>query len=81
MKPFSLKKLPIEKAEFPKSSTVQEVEYDPFLKVLTVTFRSGYVYDYLGVEKIVFIELKNAPSAGKYINQKIRPNYEVMRRK
>ena len=61
------------------SSNVAEVGYDESRAVLEIVFHSGPVYQYFDVPKIVFTELVNAESIGKYFNKKVKQNYRYAR--
>lgn len=60
----------------PKSSNVKEIAFDGNL--LFVVFNSGKVYRYSGVTERHFTEMTNARSAGKYLNQSIKPNFSAV---
>ena len=62
------------------SSNLDVAEYDPFMKVLTLKFWNGGLYEYIGVEKSVFTDLKEAPSAGKFFLAEIKRKYEFLKR-
>ena len=44
--------------------------------VLSVKYKGGEAYDYLGVPEWVYREMKTAPSKGRFVNFVIKPNYE-----
>lgn len=62
------------------SSHLKEAKYDPFMKVLTLSFHSGQSYDFLEVDRTIFDELTEAESPGKFFHQKIRGKFEAMKR-
>jgi hypothetical protein len=72
----SLHKKPVLSASFENSSNIKSAEYDPFMKVLSLTFQKGGEYDYLEVSENVFHEMKKADSAGRFFHTKIRGKYE-----
>lgn len=59
-----------------ESSVVAEVGYDRRSRVLEVRLTSGTTYRYLGVPARDFLGLLAAPSAGRFYNERIKPNYE-----
>ena len=46
---------------------------------LTVQFKSGAVYQYAGVESVVYLALLHADSKGRYLHERIKSNYAVTR--
>lgn len=69
----------IEQASFPSSSNIDRAAYDSLVENLTILFRSGNAYTYVGVPRRRFKELKEAKSAGRYFASKIRNNYDFMK--
>lgn len=67
-------------ASFDKSANLTKAEYDPFMKILSLTFKNGGVYDYVDVEEVVFREMTLAESAGKFFHSKIRGHYEYLKK-
>jgi hypothetical protein len=59
----------ITKKEFSNSKTIASAEYDTITNKLTITFRTGAVYEYFGVLQQTVKELFEAVSPGNYINQ------------
>lgn len=59
------------------SSNVNSVGYDAGSKVLRVKFNSGGLYEYMGVPPEAYSELMGAESVGRFLNQQIKPMYEV----
>jgi hypothetical protein len=47
--------------------------------LMLVRYRSGSIYGYLGVSRQRAVAAANYPSTGEYINQHIKPYYEVVR--
>jgi len=58
----------IERYQFTNSSLLASCEYDTVAKELTVTFSNGKDYVYVDVDKSVYDDLIDAPSAGKHFN-------------
>jgi hypothetical protein len=46
---------------------------------MLVQFKGGARYAYLGVSRQKVVAAAEAESVGKYINEKIKPHYEVVR--
>jgi len=61
------------------SGHVEAVSYDDDTQDLVVVFRGGRSYVYHGVPSNEVEALSRADSAGKYINNFIKPLYEVER--
>lgn len=57
------------------SSNLYGVDYEPWNETLTITFRSGSVYEYYGVPAPVFDGLVAADSPGRFHHQHIKNNY------
>lgn len=53
---------------FQNSTMLSSCDYDTEVKELTVTFNGGKSYTYIDVPKLVYNELCDAKSAGKYFN-------------
>lgn len=53
---------------FPNSSMLLGCCYDTDTKEMTVTFSNGKDYHYVDVDLLVFINLTEALSAGRYFN-------------
>ncbi len=64
-----------------KSSNVKGVTYDPSSRVLDVTFKDGDSYDYAGVSTRRFNQFDAAPSKGKFLHEKVIPNYTAKKEK
>ena len=54
--------------DFTNSSMLSSCSYDDETHELTVTFTNGRSYAYEEVSINTYMDLKNAPSAGKYFN-------------
>jgi len=66
--------------EFVSSSNITSAEYDPFMEALTIFFKSGAQYDYIGVPMKLFEDFRAASSAGKFFHLNIRNKFDVMKR-
>ena len=62
-----------------ESTTMRSVGYDQTEQILELEFQSGAVYHYLEVPLIIYRELLEAESKGRYFNSKIRDTYEFVR--
>lgn len=58
------------------SGMVKRVGYDTETKELLVTWNTGRVSAYQGVDEAKAWEVSNAASIGEIINNEIKPNYE-----
>lgn len=58
-----------------QSTAVASVGYDPHSQILEVRYISGDLYAYLEVPAAVYDALLEAPSAGAFVNQEIKPFY------
>lgn len=47
--------------------------------LMIVEFKSGAQYGYLGVPRQRAMALADARSVGRYLNEKIKPNYKVVK--
>lgn len=59
-----------------ESSNIDSVAFDFTGHILTVNFKSGGTYEYLGVEERDVIEFIFSKSPGSYFASRIKPNYE-----
>lgn len=57
------------------STVIDDIEYDPELRRLRVTFTSGRIYIYEDVPLDVAADFMNADSRGAYFNRRIRNAY------
>ena len=57
------------------SSFVLAIGYDPLNQVLEVEFIGGALYQYDYVPEMIFQELMNTPSKGRFLNTCIRNRY------
>lgn len=56
-----------------ESSNIREIAWED--NTLYVTFHKSGTYTYKNVPGSVFIEMCNAESVGRFLNQVIKPNY------
>ena len=49
------------------------------MNVLTITFVSGAVYDYLFVPEEVYLQMKSTVAKGIFFNQHIKDKYECVK--
>lgn len=64
----------------PESSNISKFGYDESTRVLAVEFKTGSTYEYFDVPKIVFQQMKAAPSRGQFLAQAIKGSYRYTRR-
>lgn len=64
---------------FSASSQISAIEYSDDELTLTVSFQRGGVYVYKNVPSDVADGFSNAPSAGKYLNEFVKGQYEYER--
>jgi len=64
-----------------ESTTLSSVGYDAKAGILELGFRSGAIYQYLGVPTTVYQGLLRAPSKGKYFHLHIRERYQFRQMK
>ncbi len=69
----SIERSPVE------STSLASVGYDGAGKILEIEFRSGAVYQYVGVPEKVYRELLAADSKGRYFLKNIRGSYEFVK--
>ncbi|AZI68131.1 KTSC domain-containing protein [Kaistella daneshvariae] len=62
------------------SSVIKKYFYKPEVKILTIVYVSGAVYDYLDVPQEVFDDFRAAFSKGIYLNKNIKPNFRYEKR-
>ncbi len=62
-----------------ESSSLVSIGFVREARILEIEFRSGAIYQYLGVPQSVFEQLKKAESKGRYFAQSIRGKYEFRR--
>lgn len=59
----------------PKSTRIDQVEYDSDEQKMTVTFKDGRSYEYTSVPQSMFLGIQNAASAGSYFGRNIQGRY------
>jgi hypothetical protein len=59
------------------SSAIDRIGYDEERRELYVRFRGGGAYTYLAVPPEEWVALCEAESKGAFVNQAIKPRYEV----
>lgn len=59
----------------PKSSNIDQIDYDSDEQKMVIQFKSGQAWEYSGVPQSVFMGIQNAPSAGSYFFRNIRGVY------
>jgi hypothetical protein len=57
------------------SSAVERARYHPESSTLDIWYKGGARYSYFGVPEEVYRALREAPSAGEYVNLEIKPAY------
>jgi hypothetical protein len=62
------------------SSVIKKFEYNPQSHVLTITFVSGVVYDYLDVPQEVYDQMRSVLSKGVFFNDHIKDKYAFVKR-
>ncbi len=60
-----------------KSSTIVSIGYSE--GVLEIEFKRNAVYQYLEVPNEIFVGLRDAISAGKYFDQKIKGRFKTIK--
>lgn len=72
-----------DKVYTPTSETTVSLNYSPVSEVLEVEFKGGKVYHYLHVKPEVWdqyrITVRTGGSSGGFVNEQIKPNYEMLR--
>jgi hypothetical protein len=61
------------------SSVIQSYQHDAEKNILTITFVSGAVYNYLNVPEEVYLKMKARISKGIFFNQHIKDKYECVK--
>lgn len=62
------------------STVIQSFEYNVESTILTITFTSGLVYDYLDVPESIYLEMKSSFAKGIYFNQHVKAKYRAVKR-
>ena len=58
-----------------ESSAVERARYHPESATLDIWYKGGDRYSYFDVPERVYRALREAPSAGEYVNLQIKPNH------
>ena len=61
--------------EMRRSSAIQRVGYNPATRELSIWFSGGRRYVYSAVPSLVYHELCEAPSAGQFVNDRVKGRY------
>lgn len=59
----------------PRSSDIEQIAYDAETMDLEVTFNSGGVYTYSGVDASTWRAFARAPSKGSFLNRQIKQRF------
>lgn len=62
-----------------ESSSLLSIGYERSTHTLEVEFRSGGVYQYVGVPDSVWFELRHAISKGKFFQDRVRDTFAAQR--
>jgi hypothetical protein len=62
-----------------ESSLLRSVGYDPVTEVLELELRNGRIYQYFGIDELIYHELIASPSRGRYFNESIKDAYPYRR--
>ncbi|MDB5691266.1 MAG: hypothetical protein JWO81_329 [Alphaproteobacteria bacterium] len=57
------------------SSAVERARYHPESGTLDIWYAGGALYSYFDVPEEVYRALREAPSAGEFVNLEIKPNF------
>jgi hypothetical protein len=60
------------------SSMIERICYDAERRSLEIRFRGSGRYFYFDVEEALYEGLRDAPSAGRYFNERIKGRYRCM---
>ena len=65
------------------SSAVERARYSPNARTLDIWYKGGDRYTYFDVPPDAYAGLREAPSAGEYVNREIKPRfrYEIEERR
>ncbi|MEA3004699.1 MAG: hypothetical protein QOH81_3487 [Sphingomonadales bacterium] len=58
-----------------ESSAVERARYHPESATLDIWYRGGGRYSYFDVPEDIYRALREAPSAGEFVNLEIKPNF------
>jgi len=60
------------------SSNIHSIGYEAHSQTLEVEFKSGNVYQYMGVSRCEYESLMNSVSIGRYLNNNIKGQYRYV---
>ena len=72
---FATPPLPMINPVTVESSSLTKVAYDSERTILQVEFRDQTIYQYFGVPRKIYQDLRQADSKGAYFNQHIRNSF------
>ena len=58
-----------------ESSAIERARYDPEMATLDLWYKGGDRYSYFEVPPEIYAGLREAPSAGEYVNREIKPHF------
>jgi hypothetical protein len=58
-----------------ESSAIERARYDPQSRTLDISYKGGDTYSYFDVPAEIHDALREAASAGEYVNHAIKPNF------
>lgn len=58
-----------------QSDSIRSIDYDAETRVMTVTFKTGGVYEYAGVPANVVSAMTSAPSVGRAFRETVRDRF------
>lgn len=61
------------------SSNLLRADYDSLTESITIFFKNGSAYKFVGIDYKLFEELKTAESAGKFFTDNIKNKYEFLK--
>ena len=65
--------------EVVESSSLRSIGYDRATRELEIEFRSGWIYRYADVPFETWLELRRAPSKGKFFQSFVRDQFAATR--
>lgn len=63
-----------------ESTNLKFAEYNTNTKVLSITFKNDYIYDYYDVSWEIFTKLRTSESQGKFFNTNISKQFNYKKR-
>lgn len=58
------------------STNLKSASYNTETKVLTVTFKNGYIYEYYDFPWEIFVKFRNSDSQGRFLGSEINGKYK-----